>query len=166
MLRKEEYWTMLSGGVGQFYGNRYTWSFADGWRDHIDTTGVEQLAIWKSFFSSIRWWDLVPDQNQFIITAGAGSYGGVDTRVSQSDYSTAARTLDGSVVVVYTPTVRTITINMEVLRGPARARWFDPSSGTYQEIQGGPFANSRSRQFTPPGNNRDGDGDWILLLES
>ncbi len=28
VLRRQEYWTMLSGGTGQFYGNHYTWSFA------------------------------------------------------------------------------------------------------------------------------------------
>jgi hypothetical protein len=55
---------------------------------------------------------------------------------------------------------------MGALRGPARARWFDPSSGSYQEIEDGPFANSGSRQFTAPGKNRDGDEDWVLLLEA
>lgn len=162
VLRKEEYWTMLAGGTGQFYGNLYTWSFKDEWQRHIDTPGVEQLSIWKRFFSSIRWQDLVPDQNRAVITAGAGTYGDVDTRVSRSDYSTAAKTTDGSLVVVYMPTARAITINMETLRGPARARWFDPSSGSYQEIEGGPFANSGPKRFTPPGKNRD----WVLLLEA
>ena len=166
VLRKEEYWTMLSGGVGQFYGNRYTWSFADGWKNHIDTPGVEQLGIWKKFFSSIRWQDLLPDQNQSVIMEGAGSYGDVDTRVSQSDYSIAARSADGSIVVVYLPTIRAIRINMEALRGPARARWFDPSIGSYQEIDGGPFPNNGSKQFTAPGKNRDGDEDWVLFLEA
>ena len=40
VLRREEYWTMLTGGTGQFYGNKYTWSFAPGWESHIDTVGV------------------------------------------------------------------------------------------------------------------------------
>ena len=30
-LRRQEYWTALSGTTGQFYGNHYTWQFADGW---------------------------------------------------------------------------------------------------------------------------------------
>jgi len=166
VLRKEGYWTMLSGGVGQFYGNMYTWSFKGGWKSHIDTPGVEQLEIWKKFFSSIRWQDLVPDQDQSVITAGAGNYGDVNTRVSESDYSTAARTEDGSLVVVYVPTVREIVINMLALRSVARARWFDPSTGNYQDIEGGPFSNTGSRPFTPPGKNHDGDGDWVLLLEA
>jgi hypothetical protein len=166
VLRREDYWTMLSGGVGQFYGNKYTWSFADGWQTHIDTPGVDQLKIWKGFFSSLPWQDLVPDQDHSVLTAGFGTYGDVDTRVSESDYATAAKVPDGSFVVTYMPTVRAVTINMAALKGSARARWFDPSSGTYQSISGGPFANSGSHEFTPPGKNHDGDGDWVLLLDS
>jgi hypothetical protein len=165
VLRKEEYWTMLSGGTGQFYGNAYSWSFKDGWQSNIDTPGVEQLGYWKSFFSSIRWQDLVPDQDHSVVTDGIGSYGDVETQVSASDYCTAAKTPDGSTVVAYVPTVRAITVNMASLNGPARARWFDPSNGAYQEISGSPFANHGSRKFTPPGKNHAGDGDWILLLE-
>ena len=166
VLRKEDYWTMLSGGTGQFYGNMYTWSFKDGWQNHIDTPGVEQLGYWKSFFTSIPWQDLVPDQNHQILTAGFGSFGNVDTRVSESDYATAASTPDGSTVVVYVPTVRAITVKMSALRRRAKARWFDPSDGTYHEISGSPFNNSGSKEFTPPGKNHDGDGDWVLLLEA
>jgi len=166
ILRKEDYWTVLAGGTGQFYGNMYTWSFRDGWKNHIDTPGVEQLEIWKKFFTSLRWQDLVPDQTQSLLTAGAGTFGSVDTRVSESDYATAAKTPDGSLAVIYVPTVRPITVNMAALRGPAKARWFDPSNGTYKEIAGSPFANSSSKQFTAPGKNHDGDGDWVLLLEA
>jgi hypothetical protein len=69
-------------------------------------------------------------------------------------------------VIAYIPTTRAITVNMARLRGPARGRWFDPSDGSYQEIEGGPLANAGSRQFTPPGKNHDGDQDWVLLLEA
>ena len=51
VLRREEYWAMLSGGKGQFYGNKYTWSFKDGWQNNIDTPGATQVTIWKDFFS-------------------------------------------------------------------------------------------------------------------
>ncbi len=132
VLRREEYWTMLSGGVGQFYGNRYTWSFTPGWEGYIDTPGVDQLGIWENFFSSLPWQDLVPDQHHEIVTAGYGTFGSdvvhfdsdhlsahLDLKVSDSDYATSARTSDGSYVVVYMPTARTITVDMTRLRGPA-----------------------------------------------
>ena len=166
ILRKQDYWTMLSGGVGQFYGNGFSWSFREGWKDQIDTPGVQQLGIWARFFSSLRWQDLVPDQAHAVVTGGLGTYGNVETKVSVSDYLTAARSHDGSLVVAYMPTSRTITVNMGSLSGPARGRWFDPSNGSYQDAAPGVLDNSGSRQFTPPGKNHDGDGDWVLLLEA
>ncbi|HTS69775.1 MAG TPA: DUF4038 domain-containing protein [Terriglobia bacterium] len=165
VLRREEYWTMLSGGTGQFYGNKYTWSFAPGWESHIDTVGVSQLTIWKDFFSSLPWQDLVPDQDHAVVTAGLGTYGTLQTRVSQSDYCTAAKTPDGSFVVVYLPTARTITVNLAGLKAPARARWFDPTNGDYIAIPGGPAPNTGALQFTPPGENHEGADDWVLLLD-
>jgi len=166
VLRREEYWTMLTGGKGQFYGNRYTWSFAPGWESHIDTVGVTQLTIWKNFFTSLPWQDLVPDQEHTAVTAGLGTYGSLKTRVSQSDYCTAARTPDGRVVVAYLPTTRAITVNMVSLKAPSRAQWFDPTNGAYTTARGGPFANAGTRRFTPPGRNHDGEGDWVLLLNA
>ena len=164
VLRREEYWTMLSGGTGQFYGNRYTWSFIPGWESHLDTVGVTQLTIWKQFFTSLPWQDLVPDQDHSVVTAGLGTYGTLQTRVSQSDYLTAAKTPDGSFVIAYMPTARTITVNMASLKAHATAQWFDPTNGAYTTIPGGPFANTGTREFTPPGSNHDGASDWLLLL--
>ncbi len=164
VLRRQGYWTMLSGGTGQLYGNAYTWPFISGWKFHIDTVGVAQLMIWKEFFSSLPWQDLVPDQDHTTVTAGLGSYGNLQTRVSKSDFCTASRTPDGSVVIAYMPTARTITVNMASLKAPASAKWFDPTSGAYTTVPGGPFVNTGTRQLTPPGNNHDGDSDWVLLL--
>jgi len=166
VLRREEYWTVLTGGVGQFYGNAYTWSFKAGWQTHLDTPGTAQLKVWKDFFTALPWQDLVPDQEHSLLTAGFGNYGTWQTRVSESDYATAAATTDGRLAVVYMPTSRTITINMAALHGHMRARWFDPSNGAYQDVPGGPVANSGTHTFTPPGKNHDGDGDWVLLLDS
>jgi hypothetical protein len=166
VLRRQDYWTMLSGGKGQFYGNRYTWTFASGWESHIDTVGVTQLMIWKRFFTSLPWQDLVPDQDHAAVTAGLGTYGTFDTRVSESDYCTAAKTPDGSLVIAYLPIARTITVNMASLKAAVKAQWFDPTNGAYATVPGGPFPNQGTRQFTPPGENHDGDGDWVLLLDA
>lgn len=166
VLRREEYWAMLSGGVGQWYGNRYTWSFDPGWQSNLDTEGVAQVTIWNQFFSSLPWWELVPDQSHAVVTAGFGSYGNLQTPVSDSDFCTAARTSDGSFVVAYLPTVRTITVNMPSLKAPAIARWFDPTNGTYSTIPGGPFANTGTQRFKPPEKNSHGASDWVLLLDA
>jgi len=166
VLRRQEYWSMLSGATGQFYGNRWTWTFADGWESHIDTVGVSQLTIWKNFFASLPWQDLVPDQNHQVVTAGLGTYGTLHTAVSKSDYCTAARTPEGTAAVAYLPTPRTITVNMTGFHGPTNTQWFDPTNGEYHSVAGGPFPNTGTREFTPPQKNHGGDGDWVLLLEA
>jgi hypothetical protein len=164
VLRRQEYWTMLSGATGQFYGSHYTWMFPDGWKDNLDTPGAVQLTYMKAFFETRPWYNLVPDQNHAVVTAGYGTYAAT-AYVNDTDYLTAARTPDGNLIVAYMPTIRTITVNMSQLSGSATARWYDPSNGTYTTITGSPFANTGTRQFTPPGNNNDGDGDWVLVLE-
>ena len=164
VLRREEYWAMLSGGKGQLYGNAFIWPFMPGWRYYLDTRGATQFTIWKNFFESMPWQELVPDQAHAVVTAGLGTFGNLQTRVSTSDYCTASTTPDGSFVAAYMPTVRTITVNMASLKAPAIAKWFDPSNGAYATISGGPFANKGAQEFTPPGKNHDGDGDWVLLL--
>jgi len=179
VLRRQEYWTVLSGGVGQFYGNHYSWGLPPGWDSHIDTLGVSQLTIWKGFFSSLPWQNLIPDQQHKVVTAGFGTFGNAEILfnsdklttemtpgVSQSDYATAARTVDGSYVVVYLPTARPVTVNMSSLKGPATAKWFDPTNGTYRAVPGGRLPNTGTRQFAPPAKNDAGDSDWVLLLNA
>src|SRR5262249_43168524 len=58
ILRRQEYWTMLSGAAGQLYGNRYTWPFVSGWESHLDTPGSLQMGYTKFLFQPRRWYDL------------------------------------------------------------------------------------------------------------
>jgi hypothetical protein len=164
-LRREEYWADLSGATGLIYGNHYTWTFATGWQTHIDTPGAAEIMNMKSFFESRPWYDLVPDQTHSTLTAGFGTFSSKGT-IDANDYATAARTPDGRLAIVYAPTIRSLTIDMTKLSGPVTARWFDPSNGAYMAIEGSPFSNNGARSFTPPGDNHDGDGDWVLVLEA
>jgi hypothetical protein len=165
VLRRQEYWTLLSGAIGQLYGNHYTWQFISGWKTNLDTPGAIQFGYVKALFEPRRWYDLVPDQNHSVVTAGYGTFASTGS-VSGNNYATAARTADGALVIVYLPTIRTVTVDMSKLSAPATARWYDPTSGTYATIAGSPFSNTGSRGFTPTGNNAAGDGDWVLVLES
>ena len=66
--------------------------------------------------------------------------------------------------MAYLPDIRKVTIDMSKLSGQTTARWFDPSNAAFTDI--GSFANAGTQDFTPPGNNGDGDGDWVLVLEA
>jgi hypothetical protein len=197
-LRRQEYWTMLSGATGQVYGSAKIWPFVKGWKTYLDTPGMIQLSYMKNLFAELKWYDLVPDQTHTVVTSGydalAGYVAKFSTHIARSPgpsgypgrtariffhvkqltgfgsiitntYAPAARTSDGSLVIAYMPTVRTITVDMSKLAGSATARWYDPTNGKYVDAGASLFANSGARQFTPPGNNSAGDGDWVLVLE-
>jgi hypothetical protein len=165
ILRKEEYWTMTSGAAGQLYGNHYTWPFTNGWQKHLDTPGAIQLGYLKAFFEARTWYSLVPDTNHTVVVSNYGTFASTG-HVADNDYLTAARTPDGSLVIIYTPIIRQFVVDMTQLDGPAVSRWFDPSSGDFRNIAGSPFTNAGTKSFTPPGNNSDGDGGWVLVLET
>jgi hypothetical protein len=131
----------------------------------------------KNLFASKKWYDLIPDQNHTVVTSGYGSFscligklladvGKNLDRISRalvrlgkylaigsittSACAAAARSSDGSSVLVYLPTIRTITVDMSKLASPVTARWYDPTNGEYTNTDGSPFANAGRRKFTPP----------------
>src|SRR6266480_1876352 len=167
ILRRQEYWTALSGATGQLYGNYYTWQFASGWQTQLDTPGAVQIAYLKALFEPRAWHELVPDEAHAVVTAGYGTFSDTCSSgpcIGANDYVTAARTPSGKLVMAYVPSARVVTVDMSQLSGPATARWYDPAAGTFTPIAGSPFANSGPRNFTTLGPNADGDGDWVLVL--
>jgi hypothetical protein len=170
VLRRQEYWSILSGAAGQLYGNGYTWPFKPGWKDKLDTPGATQMAHVQALFIPRAWHQLVPDQNHAAVIAGYGTFDATTTQGNvygmTSDYVTAGRTPDGNLIMAYLPSLRTVTVDMTQLRAPANARWYDPSCGNYIAVEGSPLGNTGKHKFTPPGKNGDGDGDWILVLET
>jgi chitodextrinase len=165
ILRRQAYWALLSGAAGQLYGNHYTWPFLSGWQSYLDTPGSQQMGYAKFLFESRQWYNLIPDQDHTVVTAGYGTYADSGA-LGDSDYLTAARTPDGALVMAYLPTSRTVTVDMSTLAAPAYASWYDPTTGSFSAITGAPLANTGSRPFTPPGPNGAGDGDWVLVLEA
>ncbi len=150
ILRMQEYWTMLSGAVGQLYGNHYIWTFLPGWQEFLDSPGVVQFGYMENLFGARKWYNLAPDQTHAFVTAGYGTFitTGPPAKESPSgrfrgnDYVTAALTADGALGMAYLPQGGTITVDMNKLRkGPITARWFDPTANTFTPIAGSPFAN-------------------------
>jgi len=163
ILRRQEYWSALSGATGQFYGNHYTWQFTDGWKDHLDTPGSAQFGYLAKLFAGLQWFRLVPDQAHKIVTAGYGTFTS-SGNVGSSNYVTTAATPDGTLAISYLPTGGTIVVDMARLAGRVQARWFDPANGTYSPVSSSPFTNPGKVRLTTPGANADGDPDWVLVL--
>ena len=162
-VRRFQWWGWLSTIGGYISGNAYVIPFrAPAWRDHLDTQGSRDMGRLNAFIGSIAWYKLVPsglNGMRTLITAGGSS-------VSSSDYVAAAAAPDGTLLVAYIPPDHSgpITVDMEAMGGPARARWFDPASGAYQDI-GTELPNTGTRSFTTPGNNSAGAQDWVLVLD-
>ena len=161
VLRRQMYWSLLSGAIGHCYGNDAVWPFAPGWDAPaiLNSPAIAQLRYVTALFQSRRWQAFVPDTNHTILTAGFGTYA-TNAVVSANNYATCARETNGHTVMVYAPTQRAMTINMTKLAGTnALAWWFDPQTGTATNF--GAFATTGTQIFTPPNTN-----DWVLVLDN
>jgi hypothetical protein len=99
------------------------------------------------------------------VTSGYGTFA-TSGSVNANDYLTAGRTSDGRLAMAYVPSSRTLSVDLSRLNGAVAARCYGPSNITFMTIAGSPFANTGPLPFTTPGNNQDGDGDWVLVESS
>jgi hypothetical protein len=181
-MRAQAYWAMLSGATGHVFGSDHIWVFGGplgypgkplpgkDWRKGMDRQPSKEMVFVKRLFEGRAWHNLVPDQDHSVVTKGVGTFG-KDDRTPGGDYVTAARTSDGSLVMAYVPSTgtgtRTIALDMTRLSGPANARWYNPTSGTFTAIPNvPPPANGGTCDFTTPADNGTGTNDWVLVLET
>ena len=149
-LRAEAYYPLLTGGVGQVFGNNPIWKFAANWQTALAGAGSVSMTQLQKLFAPRAWTGLVPAQS--VITAGGGTNGG-------TDYAVLAKSADGRLAIAYLPTSRAITLNLTTMRAPITARWYNPSNGAFTAIASP--AAAAGVQLTPP----PAAGDWVLLLE-
>jgi hypothetical protein len=161
-LRRQAYWTVLSGGVvGHIFGNCPIWHFnapsgssfcAGGtWPSQLGSVGSSTLAYVGRLFASRAFYKLVPDQGHTVLTAGFQS---------GANYAAAARASDGSSIIAYIPTGRTVTINLSQVAGTsARAWWFNPRTAVATLIDTYPTTGTTT--FTSPDAN-----DWVLVIDN
>jgi len=154
-VRAQAYYALLTGGVGQIFGNRPIWLFDTGWNGAtgISSPGSVSMNQLQKLFAPRAWTGLVPAQS--VITAGAGSNGG-------TDYAVLAKSTDGRLAIAYLPSSRAITLNLTTMaaHAPINARWYNPSNGVFTAVTGSPLAAAAGIALTPPAA-----GDWVLLLE-
>src|SRR5262249_31300008 len=113
------------------------------------TDGAAYSTAAFDLFASMPWWTLRPSGTDpgfagfDLVTSGVGTSG-------KSDFITSALTENRHWLLAYVPVTqsgaRTFSVDLGALDGPARARWFDPATGTYLSIgDGQPHAADRHR---------------------
>ena len=164
-VRRFQWWGWLTTTGGYIAGNGYIWAFIDlWWQKHLNTKATMDMVILNKLIRSTRWWELVPsgqDGMKNLITNGGNA-------PADTGYIASAATRSGSLLIAYIPPAHrgSFSVDMSVMKGRAEAKWLDPSSGEYSTIAGSPFTGSEPRTFSIPGKNKNGDSDWVLILEN
>lgn len=163
-VRRFQWWGWLGSIGGYVAGNGYVWPFAgEAWRAHLDTAGSRDLGRLNAFIRGIAWHTLVP--------SGLGGMRELITKNGSAtrapDYIAAAAALDGSLLVAYVPPdgAGTFEVDLRVMRGPARARWFDPADGSWRAIADA-LPNTAPHPFRLPGRNAAKERDWVLVIDA
>lgn len=164
--RRQFYWLFLCGGCGYSQGYESMW---DLWQDsdltHVynvtsgtnwdtildDQEGALELLHAAAFFSSIDWWKLIPD-NAGIIVSGESSGEWIKT---------AARSVDGNLVLVYFPENNPAVIDLSKITAgdTVTAKWRNTENAS--ETSDGSYPATGTQMFTPPASWDDG----LLILE-
>ena len=157
--RQAAWWSMLSGAAGHTFGNHDIWQFwqedrkpiskaRTPWREAMDQPGATQMKHMRDLLTTHPWWKLVPDQSLIAGDAGQGSA-----------HLRAARAEDNSFALIYLPTGRPVTLNLQAFENKTlRASWFNPRTGEFTRIS--PVTGS----FQPPESGRG--IDWVLIVDA
>jgi hypothetical protein len=180
-FRKAWWWAMLAGGTGVLWSNTFLWMCeaargtycveygevdhaVSSWSAELDSQGTFQALHLHAFFEGLPWHRLVP----------AGPASGLRGLVSSWQWwgqrrIVAAATREGDLFAAYVPPTgsgsRNFTVDLSGMRGPARGRWFDPSTGGWVPIEG-ILPVSASVELETPGANGAGANDWALAIEA
>jgi hypothetical protein len=137
------------------------WNVGNG-GDQVPTAAINRNAARhtgniRKILEPLNWHLLQPDWDNQTVTGGRGSYGG-------TNYVTAGRASDGSLIVAYTPQATSLNVNLTRLSGPASAQWYDPANGNAVGSAVS-ISNSGTQTFATPGTNSGGNQDWVLIIK-
>lgn len=168
-LRGQAYYALLTGAAGEIFGQRRIWKFQKGtivqrladrwWQSSLDTDGTRGAEHARALFAVLPWTDLVPDTGNRILVEGRGTHGG-------DHFALAAATSDGRLAIAYVPSRRSLAIDAAALALPARARWYDPTSGAFKNALAKPIETPGLVNLSTPGANHAGDDDWVLVIDA
>ncbi len=155
-LRAQAYGSLLSGAIGQVYGNGPVWQFDSRWPEGVVAIGAEDQRHVRALFERLPWTSLEPDLDASLVVEGSGNY-------EQPDFAVAASTPDRRTAVVYLPRLRTIGLELGQDPSGATVSWYDPTTGTTAEAD--VERTATGIRATPPGTNAAGGSDWVLLVD-
>ncbi|QRK12545.1 DUF4038 domain-containing protein [Archangium violaceum] len=161
-IRKYAYWSVFAGAFGHTYGHNSVWQmYAPGrkpafepqnyWYQGINDPGAMQMKYLRQLIESRPMLSRIPDQGVVASDASTGTH-----RIQ------ATRDANGTYAFVYSSSGQAFTVNMSRLTGgTVRATWYNPRTGATTAI--GTYANTGTRQFTPPSSGAK--NDWVLILD-
>ncbi len=179
-FRKAWWWTMLSGGTGILWGNTFLWTaeslrgtypidygdvdhVVSSWEAELESPGTYQSLHLHALFEQLPWHRLVPagpsSGRPELVTSG---------QRSGQKHIAAAAAPEGDLLVVYVPPTgadsRGLALDLSRMKGPARARWYDPAAGAWIAL-GQSLPNAKDVAVRTPGPNQSGTNDWVLVVE-
>jgi hypothetical protein len=152
IVRRQAYWTLLSGGAGHAYGSDI-WGFPSNWRDIMRYPGAYQMGHFIRFFEAIPWWTLIPDVKHKAVVSGYGDW-------AKPNYVTTAVSEDKKLMVSYLPQLQALSVDFNFLSGNNfSCTWFNPATGKKEKEF---TVTEKTVQRIGPPNGED----WVLLVQS
>ena len=164
-VRRQAWWSVLSGAFGTAMGNGKIWPLSAGWEQELKSPGARDHGVLAAFLRARPWWQLTPDFAHQVVTEGFGTPNET-SEPGGDDYVTALFGANRGLLLAYLPTSRKVTVDLAKFRAPVHVRWLDPTSGKITDAPGSPVANLGPDYFAPPEHNATGDGDWVLVIEA
>ena len=150
LVRKQAYLSCFAGGHHS-YGHNDNWRVLPTWEASLNAPGALQMAVLKSVFTMLRWWELVPDQSIF---AGSSSVEDIGSRALGST------TRDSFMIYSDRPTALAVQMGMISTSGSIAASWIDPRNA--DKVKAGVFPANGVHTFASP----SGWEDSLLILEA
>ncbi|GMV31924.1 MAG: hypothetical protein AMXMBFR59_40490 [Rhodanobacteraceae bacterium] len=167
-IRSQAWQSVLSGAMGQVFGNNPIWHFAStrpitpfrsGWQDALGSEGARSMSQLRRLFAQLSWWELTPSIDDGFLMGWpyTGHYDAV-----------AAYATSGNFAVVYVPQPRQVRLDLRRgAMGVTRMRWYDPVSGLFDAATALQMPRDLLLRVIPPRwVNAGGDRDWVLVLDS
>lgn len=162
VLRRQAWWNFLSGGKGNAYGAEGICNKnAEGqlWSYCTEYGSCKDMTTLMLFTEKIKWWKLRPDLDHEVLSGGYGTF-------ASDDYAVCCVSEEKNMAAIYTPVAHELELKLPDYGMHSRARWFDPVSGRFVNIDMRfPKKKKKAIVLTPPGINHSGCYDWVLILD-